>query len=161
MQFLYVLTIFLLVVSSIVNSRRTLDGIRIGMERFLSVVPAFLAMLALVSLVLYAVPPELLSRYLAGEDIWAGMLIAAALGSVSHIPGFIAFPLCGLLRQQGVPYGVLASFSTTLMMVGVATFPIERAYLGAWVAVLRNLLGGLTALTVAIAIGIAFGEIFR
>ena len=161
MIFLYVLTTFLLALSFVLNTRRTFAGIRIGMGRFFRVVPAFLAMLALVSIVLYAIPPHVILKYLAREDAWSGTLIAAALGSISHLPGFIAFPLCGILRQHGVPYMVLAAFSTTLMMVGVVTFPIERAYLGARVALVRNLLGGLIALAVAVAIGFACDEILR
>jgi hypothetical protein len=76
------------------------------------------------------------------------------------MPGFIAFPLCGILLETGVPYMVLSAFTTTLMMVGVLTFPVERAYLGTKVTIIRNVISFVIALTVAIITGIAFGEIF-
>ena len=54
---------------------------------------------------------------------------------------------------------VLSAFTTTLMMVGVLTYPVESAYLGAKVTVIRNALGFLTALVVAAATGLVFGEL--
>jgi len=75
------------------------------------------------------------------------------------MPGFIAFPLCGILHDQGVPYAILASFSTTLMMVGVMTFPLEQKYLGTKVTIIRNVVGLLMALIIAVVIGLIYGEI--
>jgi hypothetical protein len=54
---------------------------------------------------------------------------------------------------------VLSAFSTTLMMVGVATFPLERTYLGTRLALARNLVSLGIALVVAIATGFVFGEL--
>ena len=54
---------------------------------------------------------------------------------------------------------VLAAFSTTLMMVGVLTYPIESRYFGAKVTILRNLVSLFIAAAVAIATGIFLGEI--
>lgn len=88
-------------------------------------------------------------------------MIAYALGSISLMPGFIAFPLCGMLLEKGVLYMILSGFSTTLMMVGVLTFPVERAYLGTKVAVLRNLIYLVIAVVVTIITGLCFGELFR
>jgi len=76
------------------------------------------------------------------------------------MPGFIVFPLAGILVDRGVPYMIIASFSITLMMVGILTYPIEKAYLGARVTIIRNLISFVIALVVAIIIGVVFGEIF-
>jgi hypothetical protein len=43
--------------------------------------------------------------------------------------------------------------------VGVLTYPVERAYFGARVTVIRNALSFLTALVVAAATGLFFGEL--
>ncbi|MGD8229878.1 MAG: hypothetical protein PVI20_19025, partial [Desulfobacteraceae bacterium] len=59
----------------------------------------------------------------------------------------------------GVLYMVLSAFTTTLMMVGILTFPIEKAYFGPKVTILRNVLSFLVALIVAVMTGIFFGEI--
>ena len=76
------------------------------------------------------------------------------------MPGFITYPLCGLLLEKGVTYTVLSAFTTTLMMVGVLTYPIEKEYLGTKVTIIRNLIGFATALIVAAFTGLFFGEIF-
>ena len=89
-----------------------------------------------------------------------GLLLATVFGSLALMPGFIAYPLCGILLKKGVAYMVLSAFATTLMMVGILTFPVERTYLGTKVAVVRNLLSLLIALFVALITGIVFGEIF-
>ena len=55
---------------------------------------------------------------------------------------------------------VLAAFVTTLMMVGVLTYPIEKEYFGVRVTIIRNVLSLFIALVIAVMIGIFFGEIF-
>jgi uncharacterized membrane protein YraQ (UPF0718 family) len=75
------------------------------------------------------------------------------------MPGFIAFPLCGVLLERGALYMVLSAFSTTLMMVGVVTFPLERTYLGTRLALVRNVASLLIAIVVAVATGLVFGEL--
>jgi len=54
---------------------------------------------------------------------------------------------------------VLSAFTTTLMMVGVLTYPIEKEYFGAKVAVIRNLISLFIAFVVALMTGVFFGEI--
>ena len=63
------------------------------------------------------------------------------------------------LLKEGVPYAVLAAFTTTLMMVGVLTYPLERQYFGSSIAIIRNALSLLIALVVAVVMGLVFGEI--
>ena len=57
-------------------------------------------------------------------------------------------------------YMVLSAFTTTMMMVGVLTYPIEKAYFGARVTIIRNAVSFLIALAIAMVTGIFFGEIF-
>ncbi len=54
------------------------------------------------------------------------------------MPGFIAFPLSGILLSKGVPYMVISAFTTTLMIVGVLSYPVEKAYFGTKVTIMRN-----------------------
>lgn len=138
---------------------RTLQAGRMAVKKILHITPAILTMLILVSVALYLVPEELISRYLVGRNILAGTAIASAIGSITLMPGFIAYPLCGILLERGVPYMVLSALTTTMMMVGVMTFPIEREYFGTRVALVRNVLGFLIALTVALAMGLVYGEL--
>lgn len=120
----------------------------------------FLIMLVFVSLVLYLIPNETILYYLGSQNKWLGLLSASSFGSITLMPGFIAFPLSGILLKKGVSYLVLAAFTTTLMMVGVLTFPVEKEYFGSKVTILRNLMSFGIAMIVALMIGIFFGEVF-
>jgi hypothetical protein len=44
-----------------------------------------------------------------------GVFLALIFGSITIMPGFVAFPLCGILLKKGVSYMALAAFSTALM----------------------------------------------
>jgi len=160
MVLIYIATIFAVIASLIADRGKTVKSLRVAGRKMLKIAPAFFAMTILVSIALYLVPEESISRYLGRENKVLGLLIAYAIGSISLMPGFIAFPLCGMLLEKGVPYMVLSGFSTTLMMVGVLTFSVERAYLGTKVAVLRNLIYIVIAVVVTIITGLCFGELF-
>ena len=120
----------------------------------------FSAGIVFVSVFLFLVPDKLISHYLGSDNILIGVLCGSLFGSITLMPGFIAFPLCGILLKKGVLYMVLSAFTTTLMMVGVLTFPIEKVYFGTKVTILRNSLSFLIALVVAVMTGVFFGEIF-
>ena len=159
MRYFWAFTALMLFLSALADRQKTLRALKIALKRFLSILPAFLEMIVLVSVALALVPPHLLLGLLGGKGRVLGIGIAAGVGSVTVMPGFIAFPLCGILLQRGVPYMVLSAFSTTLMMVGVLSYPVEREYFGPKVTVLRNLLAFLIALAVALATGLAFREL--
>ena len=126
----------------------------------MNILPAFLMMISLVSIVLFLIPDEVISNYLAGSNKLIGVLFASFFGSITVMPGFIAFPLSGILLKKGVAYMVIAAFTTTLMMVGVLTAPVEKQYFGIKITIIRNVISFIIALIVAIVIGIFFGEIF-
>jgi len=113
---------------------------------FLNLLPALLLMLALISIVLFLIPDKLLIKYMGEGSGLKGWLIAASLGSVALIPGFIAYPLCGILIKSGVAYTTIAVFITTLMMVGILTLPIEAKFFGWKISIIRNLLSFFGAL---------------
>jgi len=160
MVLIYIITGIAIITSLIADRGKTIKSFQVAVRKMIKIAPAFLAMTILVSIVLYLVPDETISRHLGQENVVLGMLIAYALGSITLMPGFIAFPLCGMLLEKGVPYMILSGFSTTLMMVGILTFPIERAYLGTKVAVLRNLIYLAMAVVATIITGLCFGELF-
>jgi uncharacterized membrane protein YraQ (UPF0718 family) len=148
-----------LVVSAIADRKKTLAAIRVAWKRFVTILPIFLTMIAGASLVLSLIPEEVYSRYLSSNHPAVGALAAGALGSVSVMPGFVAFPLAAMLLSRGVARLTLSLFTTTLMMVGVVTLPIEMRYLGRRVALLRNAFALLVAIVVALVTGVYFGEL--
>jgi len=160
-MYLYIVAGLALLVSLIFSREKTIRALKIAARQFIRILPTFLVMIILVSIVLYLVPDEFISRYLGSDNKFAGVALASLLGSVTVMPGFIAFPLAGILLQKGVAYMVIAAFTTTLMMVGVLTAPIEKEYFGLKVTVIRNVISFFIALTVAVMIGFFFGEIFQ
>ena len=160
MYFLYGITAVSLIASIIVSRKKTLQALTIALRRFLNLLPRFAVMLLLVSIVLFFVSDKIIAQYLGVENKYLGLLLASLLGSVTIIPGFIAFPLAGILLSKGVPYMVLAGFTTTLMMVGVLTYPVEKAFLGTKVTIIRNSISFFIALSIAVVVGIFFGEVF-
>jgi len=159
MYYLYIITGFAILLSFIVNSKKTLMAIKIAVKKFVNILPAFLTMLILVSVVLFLVPDKVISNYLGNSNKFVGVTFASFFGSITLMPGFIAFPLCGILLKKGVPYMVLSAFTTTLMMVGVLTYPIEKEYFGMKVTIIRNVISFFIALIVALMTGIFFGEL--
>ena len=160
MYYLYIIAGLALLVSFIVNREKTLSAVKIAAKRFVNILPAFLTMLILVSIVLVLIPDKAISNYLGHDNKFVGVLLGSFFGSITLLPGFIAFPLAGILLKKGVLYMVLSAFTTTLMMVGVLTYPIEKAYFGIKVTILRNVISFFIALVIAVMTGIFFGEIF-
>ena len=125
-MYLYIVAGLALLISLVFSRSKTIRGLKVAARRFIRILPAFLVMLILTSVVLYLVPDELISRYLGSDNKFTAMALASLLGSITIMPGFIAFPLCGILLKKGVLFMVLSAFTTTLMMVGVLTYPIEK-----------------------------------
>ena len=157
---IYIITIIALFISTIANRKKTIRALRIALRKISAIMPAFFVMLMLVSIVLFLFPDDVIMKYLGQSHHGYSTILAMLLGSIAFIPGFITFPLCGILAEKGVSYTVLSAFSTTLMMVGVVTFPIEKEYLGVKVTIIRNIISFCIALCVALMTGFFFGEIF-
>ena len=150
----------LLAISFLKDRRKTVKALQIAAKRFAAVLPLFVTVILLMSLVSCFITESAIQRVLgATANRWTATALSALIGSVAIMPGFVAFPMGAVLRSNGVPYMVISAFTTTLMMVGILTFPIERAYLGGRVAVIRNVIGFIIALLVAVVTGIAFGEV--
>ncbi|MFA7643930.1 MAG: hypothetical protein WCX92_01885 [Thermovirgaceae bacterium] len=159
MIIVWVLAVLLFSLSWLTDTERSIEAARTAWSLFRRILPMFVIVLVLTSLSLGLISEEVLLELLVGKGLLAGSAIGAAAGSVAAIPGFVAFPLSGILLGKGVPYTVIAAFTTTLMMVGVVTFPLERQYLGVRAALVRNLAGLAMALIVSVAIGVFFGEL--
>lgn len=158
MWFFYV-TGILLLVSFLFDRSKTKKAILIACKRFLFIFPSFLVMLIFVSIILFLFPQEKIIRYLSYGSNTLNIVLAALVGSVAAVPGFIAFPLAGILKNSGISYTIIAAFTTTLMMVGTVTFPVEVAYLSKKAALIRNVISFMIAIMIALFIGIYFGEI--
>jgi len=160
MYYAYTITGLVLIISFIINKQKTLKAVKIAVVKFEKIFPTFITMLIVVSIILFLLPDKVISNYLGNNGKFISVLLASFFGSITLMPGFVAFPLCGILLTKGVPYMVLSAFTTTLMMVGIITFPLEKEYFGVKVTVIRNTISFFIALIVALITGIFFGEIF-
>ncbi|MCD6571221.1 MAG: hypothetical protein J7L53_11010, partial [Deltaproteobacteria bacterium] len=70
-------------------------AIKIAVNKFVNILSAFLIMLILVSVALFLIPDKVISNYLGNSNKLIGVIFASFFGSITLMPGFIAFPLCG------------------------------------------------------------------
>ncbi len=148
-----------LVVSTIANRKKTIQGLIKGGKMLLSLVFPFLTILVVVTIVLMFLKPETIAAFLGGRENGWAIAAAALIGSITLIPGFIAFPLCTLLVKLGASWSGVAVFLTTLIMVGIVTLPLEAKYVGWKAALLRNGLSFAAAVVVGLAIGLVWNAI--
>jgi uncharacterized membrane protein YraQ (UPF0718 family) len=153
------LSVVLSGISFAFDRKKTLIGFKRGWKMFRNVLFPFLNILILVSVLLYFVPPSVISKYLGANSGVLGFTIAALVGSITLIPGFISYPIAAGLISQGASYAVVATFMTTLMMVGVVTLPLEIRYFGKRAAITRNILNFVAAIIIGLAVGLILGWI--
>lgn len=137
---LYTGTALLLGWSFCKNRRKTQQALQKSWKAFETLLPQFLSLLLLIGFILALIDTAMVSRLIGKESGLTGMIIAAVIGSLTLIPGFIAFPLAASLLAAGAGNGQIAMFLTTLMMVGVVTLPLEITYFGKRLAIERNVL---------------------
>jgi len=115
--------------------------------------PEFLVVITLVGILIAAINPEVISQIIGSNSGWLGVVLASIVGSVTLIPGFIAFPTAALLLEGGAGYMQIGAFVSTLMMVGIVTLPVEIKYFGKKITYMRNGLAFVFSYLVAFIIG--------
>jgi uncharacterized membrane protein YraQ (UPF0718 family) len=150
---LYGVAIVLLAISFFKDRKKTFQALKKAWKAFENILPQFLAILLLIGLMLAVLSPETISSIIGKESGWLGILLAAILGSITLIPGFIAFPLAAALLSNGAGLTQIAVFVSTLMMVGIVTMPVEMKYFGKRATLTRNGLAFVFSILVALVIG--------
>ena len=150
---LYAGTALLLGVSFAKSRQKTWLALKRAWKSFENILPQFLSILVLIGIILAVLDEATISRLLGAESGLLGMGIAAVIGSVTLIPGFIAFPLAASLLAAGAGYGQIALFLSTLMMVCLVTPPLEITYFGRRLAIERNLLAFIYAVVSSFILG--------
>lgn len=156
MKILTIIAVVAIIASLIADRNKTWVGIKKGTLMFVKILPSILSVLILVSIVLNFLPNELIVKYLGEDAGFTGYVFAAMAGSIALIPGFIAYPLSGILVNTGVSYPVIAVFITTLMMVGILTLPIEIKFFGVRVSIIRNTLYFIGAIIIGSLTGLFY-----
>ena len=149
----YGLAIVLLILSFVKDKKKTKMALKKAWKAFENILPEFLVVILLVGFLLAILNPETISKIIGSESGWFGVILAAIIGSVTLIPGFVAFPTAAILLENGAGYIQIAAFLSTLMMVGIITIPVEIKYFGKKISILRNLLAFFFSFLVAAIIG--------
>lgn len=150
---LYAVTIVLLFFSYFKDKNKTKTSLKKGWKAFENILPEFLVVILFVGTLLAVLDPEMISMLIGGDSGWSGVILASLVGSVTLIPGFVAFPTADLLLQAGAGYMQIGAFISTLMMVGVVTMPVEIKYFGKKVTIYRNMMAFIFSFFVAYVIG--------
>jgi uncharacterized membrane protein YraQ (UPF0718 family) len=98
----------------------------------------------------------MISRLIGERSGFLGVLGAALIGSITLIPGFVAFPAAAELLKSGAGIAQIAAFVSSLMMVGVVTLPLEISFFGRKIALLRNSMAFLFSLVAAALVSWSF-----
>lgn len=151
---IYIITAILLAISYVKDKRKTKMALKKAWKAFENILPQFLTILILIGIMLSVLSPANISLLIGQQTGWLGMLAAAIIGSITLIPGFIAFPLAAALLKSGAGFMQIAVFISTLMMVGIVTMPLEISYFGKKAALLRNSLAFVFSFVVALVIGV-------
>ena len=154
---IYLIAIIFLIISLIKSRQKTKKALIKAWNSFKNILPLLLGVILLVGLMLSILDTGLISRIIGKKSGVLGVLLASVVGSVTLIPGFIAFPTAALLLEGGAGYIQIAAFVQTLMMVGIVTLPMEIKYFNKKVAVLRNVLSFILSIGVAYLIGFLLG----
>ena len=151
---LYILTVLLLFLSFLKDRKKTKMALIKAWKSFENILPQFLSILIIIGIMLAVLSPNTISGLIGNQAGWIGIVIASLIGSITLIPGFIAFPLAAALLKNGAGYMQIAAFISTLMMVGVVTMPAEIKYFGKKATILRNALAFAFSYAIAIVIGV-------
>lgn len=154
---IYVLAIIFLTISIVKSKKKTKRALLKAWNSFKKLLPMLLGIIFLVGIILSIIDTEQITRMIGERSGTSGVLIASFIGSITLIPGFIAFPTAALLLTSGAGYIQIAIFIQTLMMVGIVTLPMEIKYFNRKVAILRNAISFVFSIGGAYLIGLILG----
>ncbi len=149
-----VLGLILFVFSIIKDKKKTFTSTKKSKGMMGNMMGEIIAIIFLIGLLLTFIPPETIKSLLGTSNTFLSTIISALVGAITLIPAFVAFPLVGSLIGYGASIIPAVAFLTTLTMVGVVTFPLEKKEFGLKFALVRNALSFAFAVLIALAMGV-------
>ena len=150
----WVISIALTGLSLVKSKKKTFEAMKKSKGMMGNMLGEIIAIIFIIGIVLTFIPPESIKSVLGSENTALATLVAAVAGSVTLIPAFVAFPLVGSFVDVGASIVPAVAFLTTLTMVGIVTFPLEKKEFGFKFALIRNVLSFVMALIIAAAMGV-------
>ncbi|MGL5541480.1 MAG: permease [Erysipelotrichaceae bacterium] len=151
---IWLITLVFLIFSLYKDRNRTKQALLAAFGLGKGMAASIFAIVFAIGLLLALFPPENIAALISSQNVYVATILAAAFGTITLIPAFIAFPLIGTLFQAGVGIMPSVAFLTTLTMVGVATFPLEKQTFGLKFALTRNVLSFVCAIVIALVMGV-------
>lgn len=142
------------IMSLVKNKQKTFNSMKMARGMMKNMMGQIVGILFLIGLILTFIPPEVIKNVLGKSNLFLSTVVSALLGSITLIPAFVAFPLVGSFVDVGASIVPAVAFLTTLTMVGVVTFPLEKQEFGLKFAVTRNILSFIFAIVIALAMGV-------
>jgi uncharacterized membrane protein YraQ (UPF0718 family) len=147
-------TILFLIFSFYKDKEKTKSAFKMAFGIGKSMIASIVSIVFLIGLILTVLPPENIAKFVESQSLFLATMVSAAFGTITLIPAFIAFPLVGTLVDAGVSVIPAVAFLTTLTMVGIVTFPLEKREFGLKFAVVRNGLSFVFAIMIALVMGV-------
>lgn len=151
---MWISTAVFLIFSFIKDKNKTIQALKMALSLGKGMAVSILSIIFLIGLILTLIPPQQIAVFIAKQQIVIATILAAAVGAITLVPAFIAFPLVGTLVDAGVGVVPAIAFLTTLTMVGVVTIPLEKREFGAKFAAVRNSLSFIFAVIIALIMGV-------
>ncbi|RKD31925.1 permease [Thermohalobacter berrensis] len=151
---LILIAVISLLWSFIKDKAKTKKTLKISTKLFKNTFSEVFFIMALVALFLAWIPQSVIKTLLGSSNEIFSILLGAAIGTITIIPAFVAFPLAGSLLKSGSNLVAIAAFLTTLTMVGFATMPIEIKYFGKKFTLIRNGISIIAAILIAFGMGV-------
>ncbi len=151
---LWVITIIAFIISIKKNKQKTINAMKMAKNMMGNMIGEIFGILFLIGLLLTFIPPESIKSILGQTNNLLSTIVSALVGSITLIPAFVAFPLVGSLVDVGASIVPGVAFLTTLTMVGVVTFPLEKQEFGLKFALTRNILSFGFAVMIALIMGV-------
>ena len=101
---LYCVAGLALAISFAKDRKKTRAALKKAWKSFENIMPQLLSVLLIIGIMLTFLDEKTISRLLGAESGALGLAIAAVVGSITLIPGFVAFPLAASLLKAGAGY---------------------------------------------------------
>ena len=150
----WVISIILIVGSLLKDKVKTFSAMKKSKSMMKNMMGEIIAILFLIGLILTFVPPESIGKILGSSNVLLSTFSAAVVGSITLIPAFVAFPLVGSFVNVGASIIPAVAFLTTLTMVGIVTFPLEKQEFGLKFTLTRNIMSFIFAIFIALGMGV-------
>ncbi len=147
-------TLIFLGISLAKDKVKTKQVLKMALGMGKGMAPSILSIIFAIGLILTLLPPAEIAAFVSNQSVLLATVVGALFGTITLVPAFIAFPLVATLVKAGVGVVPSVAFLTTLTMVGVVTFPLEKKAFGVKFTAVRNGLSFLFAIAIALVMGV-------